>query len=225
MDFCVKNTTFVGLGELVAPHICRGCGRTGEVFCECCKNNIILARQNYCLNCKRVVTAARCPHCQDFPPTYMVGWRDEMVGRLVEEYKYHSVRQLGVVLAELLDEILPMIDGEVAVIPLPTITKHIRARGFDHTLGVARKLARRRGWKVAPVLKRAKDTVQVGAGNTARLLQAAEAYSLDGKIEPDTTYILLDDVWTTGASMRAALKKLQQAGAHKIVITVLAVSR
>ena len=225
MVFRVKNTTFGGLLGVLCPHSCRGCGRIGEALCGCCKNNIILAHENYCLNCKRAVSGARCPYCRDFPPTVMVGWRDELIGKLVEEYKYSSVKALGTALAEILDEILPVVDGKVVVAPLPTIEKHIRERGFDHTFEVAKKLARRRGWKVARILKRAKDTVQVGAGNTARLLQAAEAYSLDGEIEPDTTYILLDDVWTTGASMRAALKKLQQAGALKVMIVVLAVSR
>ena len=224
MVFYVKNTTFGKLLDIVCPHSCRGCGRMGEVLCECCKNNIILAHENYCLNCKRLITTAKCPYC-DFVPTYMVGWRDELIGKLVEEYKYNSVKTLGAVLAEVLDGILPVVDGKVAVVPLPTIERHVRERGFNHTLGVVKKLARRRGWEVARILKRAKDTVQVGVGNTARLLQAAEAYSLGGKIEPDTTYILLDDVWTTGASMRAALKKLQMAGASKIIIVVLAVSR
>ena len=45
------------------------------------------------------------------------------------------------------------------------------------------------------------------------------------KINPDTTYILLDDVWTTGASMQSAIKKLQQAGASKIIVAILSLSR
>ena len=44
-------------------------------------------------------------------------------------------------------------------------------------------------------------------------------------IDRNKTYVLLDDVWTTGASMKAALKKLREAGALKIIILVLAVNR
>lgn len=155
----------------------------------------------------------------------MVGWRDDTIGKLVKEYKYDSVKALAGVLADLLDMTMPIIDGGVSVVPLPTITKHIRERGFDHTYLVAKKLARKRGWRVERKIARKKDSVQVGAGNTARIMQAAEAYTVFGEIDPEMTYMLFDDVWTTGASMKAALKKLQAAGASKIIIAVLAVSR
>jgi predicted amidophosphoribosyltransferase len=39
------------------------------------------------------------------------------------------------------------------------------------------------------------------------------------------TYILFDDIWTTGASMKTAIKKLRQAGAIKIIVILLAISR
>ena len=70
------------------------------------------------------------------------------------------------------------------------------------------------------------NTVQVGADRETRLSQAESAYALtnNAKIDSENTYLLFDDVWTTGASMKAATKKLQQAGASKIVIVVLAQS-
>jgi len=155
----------------------------------------------------------------------MVGWRDELIGRLVHDLKYHSVRSLGKMIAEILDNILPYPSGDVRIIPLPTIHRHIRERGIDHTLLIAKKLARLRGWKVDTVIKRAKDTVQVGADEKTRKLQARDAYYFDGKVDKAATYILFDDVWTTGASMRAAIKKMREAGAQKIIIVVLAVNR
>lgn len=224
MGFIVKNTTFCNVSELICPHTCRGCGSIGNVFCECCKNDIILDHINYCPLCKRPILDGKCPECW-LPPCYMVDWRDGEVGRLIHDYKYHSVRAIGDALADLLDNVLPYIDGDVAIVPLPTTAKHIRARGFDHTAKIAAKLARRRHWHVEMLLSRAKDSVQVGAGDLRRKLQAAEAYSCTGKVVPERTYILFDDVWTTGASMKAALKKLQQAGASKIILAVLAVSR
>ena len=98
------------------------------------------------------------------------------------------------------------------------------ARGFDHILLLAKKLAKLRGYNVVPLLSRDKNFVQVGADKETRKLQAAEAYIVTGAVEPDTTYLLIDDVWTTGASMKAALKKLQGAGAFKMAGVVLAVS-
>ena len=155
----------------------------------------------------------------------MVGWRDEKIGKLVHDYKYKSTRAIRGVLADLAEQVLPYIDGEVSLVPLPTIERHIRERGFDHISLLAKAIARKRGWKVERLLVRAKDTVQVGAGMTARIMQAVSAYGFSGTIEPERTYILIDDVWTTGASMKAAIKKLQRAGASKIIVLVLAVNR
>ena len=225
MAFIVKNTTFSGLADMICPHSCIGCGVLGTALCECCKKDILLNHTNYCPNCKRLITQTRCEYCQ-LPPSFMVGWRDDLVGRLVHELKYHSTRVLAGELAEILAEILPTIDGEVAVVPLPTIRRHVRERGLNHTVLIAKKLARKRGWAVKNILTRTKDTVQVGTDELTRRAQAKEAYGLSGeKIDPEMTYVLFDDVWTTGASMRAALKKLRKAGAVKIVIAVLAVNR
>ena len=77
------------------------------------------------------------------------------------------------------------------------------------------------------LLVRAKNTVQVGTDRTTRIKQASSAFQLSPKsqITKGTTYILLDDVWTTGASMRACIKKLREAGASQIIILILALSR
>ena len=224
MGFIVKNTTIKNPLDLICPHTCIGCGAVGEVLCECCKNNILAEHLNYCPVCKRLTPDGDCKHCA-LPPCFMVGWRDELVFELVEEFKYHSVRALGDVLAELLDNVLPEIDGKVAIVPLPTIKKHVRERGFDHMQKIAEKLAKRRGWKVEKLFRRAKNTVQVGANRDVRLVQAAKAYELVGQVQPDVTYLILDDVWTTGASMKAVTKKLQRAGALKVLLAILAVNR
>ncbi len=223
--FIVKNTTRISLLDLLCPHFCRGCGRLGRPFCGCCKNNIIRAYNNYCPVCHQP-TEGKCEDCElPFDGLYMVGWRDTMLGGLVEEYKYQSIRSAGSDLAEMLDVVIPCLEGEVIVVPLPTIRKHIRERGFDHTKAVARKLARRRGWKVQSLLKRANDTVQVGADNEKRKKQAKEAFKLAGELKRDVTYLLLDDIWTTGASMMAGAEILRDSGATKVSGVVIAVSR
>lgn len=164
---------------------------------------------------------------------YVGGWREGVLEELVEEYKYQSVWAMGEVLAEIVDGALPM-EGEadwcgateeVVVVPLPTIGRHVRERGLDHTLRVARKLAKRRGWKCEQVLLRAADTVQVGAKANEREEQARKAYVARGEVDAKKTYVLLDDVWTTGASMRAAAEVMRKAGAERLIGVVIAVGR
>lgn len=224
-DFIVKNTTSVSLLDLLCPHFCRGCGHLGRPFCGCCKNNIIQAYTNYCPACHEP-NKGKCETCElPFDELFMVGWRDTAIGELVEAYKYQAIRSASSDLAEILDVVIPYLKGEVVIVPLPTTRKHIRERGFDHTKVVARKLACKKGWKAQSVLARAKNTVQVGADNEQRKKQAKEAFVLRGKIRNDVTYLLFDDIWTTGASMIAGAELLKKGGARKVSGMVIAVSR
>ncbi len=238
MVFVVKNTTKWRLIDLVAPHSCRGCGATGAVLCECCKIYNKEQQKAICPLCRMVVAEScescgklvHCPNCETkMLGLFAVGWRKGVLKKLVSEFKYESVRSVGEVLAEMLDETIPNLakilpeGAEVVVVPLPTIGRHVRQRGLDHTLILARKLAKRRGWKCERVLERAVDTVQVGAKAKERREQAEKAYEVVRSVEAGKWYLLLDDVWTTGASMKAAERVLREAGAEKIIGAVIEV--
>lgn len=232
MGFDVKNTTKIGLLDLFCPHTCRGCGALGSVFCGCCKKYMLEQRQNICPICKMKVekTEQKCRDCEiPFQQFYVGGYREGALAKMIREYKYQSVRATGEVLTELLLETVPEDLGvpkqDIVVVPLPTIGKHVRQRGLDHTKILARKLARKRGWKYERVLERSADTVQVGTSAEERKKQAAKAYAATGKIWADKIYVLLDDVWTTGASMLAAAKVMQEAGAENLVGAVLATGK
>lgn len=229
MPNIVNNTTMPGLLDLLIPHSCRGCGHIGNVLCNRCKNYILHKHQNQCPNCKSPNLSGNCPHCPDLPPTFIIGERSGLLGNIIHEYKYNSVRALARPLAELLDEVLPTPESHTIIVPLPTISKHIRARGLDHTLLVAKHLAKLHPdqYCVKQILTRAKDTVQVGTSLAIRKQQASEAYQISPKANLDSSYnyILLDDVWTTGSSLRACIKKLQQAGVHNLTVAILSLSR
>ena len=217
MLFIVNNTTFPSLLDLIAPHSCRGCGHLGSPLCECCKKYIISQSQN--------LQPQNKP--KNFPPIYILGRRQGLLDELIQDYKYHSVRALAHTFAELLATILPKnLPKDAVIAPLPTIHQHIRERGLDHTALIAKHLSRDIHRPYQKILIRANSTVQVGTDRKTRKTQASKAYTISPKarINKDTTYILLDDVWTTGASMEAAVKKLQQAGVCKIIVLIIALS-
>ena len=123
-------------------------------------------------------------------------------------------------------EVSRMMDAEIqeirkiVLVPLPTVRKHIRERGFDHTLRLCFELEnflQKRlddfgiSAEYQSLLVRKNKTVQVGKEKKERVKQAEKAYGIrEGvEIENKTLYILVDDVTTTGASLAAAKKILQ----------------
>ena len=227
MPNIVKITTPITPLDLVAPHSCRGCGRIGSPLCDCCKNHIIKSHQNICPQCKEQTKSGKCKNCKNLPLVYSLGRRYGVLDELIHELKYNSARSISIQLADILNQTLPEFKSPIIIVPLPTISKHIRERGLDHTRLIAKKLAKKRSnFTLQPLLLRANNTVQVGSDRKTRLAQAKSAYQINPKynIDPNFTYLLFDDIWTTGASMQAARKKLQQAGAKNIILSVLAIS-
>ncbi len=237
MGFDVKNTTRIKIWDLFCPHTCRGCGRLGWVVCECCKNDILAEWKNICPICKSTLDDCRqkCLNCKnEFDELYVGGYRDGILARMIKDFKYHSVRALKGDLVGIFDQMLPEKFGynlagsnscdkqRVIIVPLPTISKHVRERGFDHTWILGRSLARKRKWGCKRLLDRKVDTVQVGSTADKRRKQAKEAYVLSGKIETDAIYLLLDDIWTTGATMQTGARLLREAGAKYVVGAILA---
>lgn len=185
-------------------------------------------QNDICPNCKSQLKNHKCPKCKDLPPIFYIGERENLLSNLIYDFKYNSARAIGIKFAQILNEILPQkLPDDSVFIPLPTSTKHVRERGFDHTLFIIKRLAKLRHLKVGKLLLRNKNTVQVGTDERTRKIQANSAYIVNPKIKinKDATYILFDDVWTTGSSMQAALKKLQQAGAENFIIVLLTVNR
>jgi competence protein ComFC len=221
MGFDVKITTFSCILDLIAPFSCRGCGRLGSLLCECCKNYNIQHIIKICPRCRKSSKKCSCEI-----KVYAVGRREGVLMKLTEDYKYKSIRKTAEILAELIDAAIPRdFSDEVVVVPLPTVAKHIRERGFDHTLLLAKELARRRGWKVEALISRINKTVQVGADEKTRQKQADKAYAVINKhgsrLDIAKTYLLVDDIWTTGSSMRAAIEAIKKAGAVRIASAVV----
>ncbi len=145
-----------------------------------------------------------------------MGLREGVLRQLIEVYKYHSVRSACFELADLLKAFLP---DDYVLVPLPTIGRHVRERGFDHIELICKKT----GLRLEKALVRSNNAVQVGADRKERVEQAKTAY-IAKDVEPERNYLLVDDVWTTGASMMAACEQMRLVGAKRLSIAVIAKS-
>ena len=236
----VKITIEKFILDMVLPNRCVRCQREGGIFCDRCKKYISIINPGYVMEdmygFEKLLVAG-----------LKEGWFERMVrdfkykGR--RDYGEFLAEKLGEVIfgeikrmrfgdelsnksGEVTCGVLRKVETEIkeirqiVLVPLPTIRKHIRERGFDHTLRICFELEnflKKRlddfgiSVEYQSLLVRKNKTVQVGKEKKERVKQAEKAYGIrEGiKIENKTLYILVDDVTTTGASLVAAKKILQ----------------
>lgn len=212
VPFDVKSTIINTILELLAPKRCERCGVMGSVLCDCCKKYLRETNPGYMIK-----------EIRGFSEIIVGGIKEGMLSKIVKMYKYGCNREIAPILADIVkDRLLEIVEDEkrlgrkVVIVPLPTITKHIRERGFDHIKLIAKEFA---GIvRVEYLISRYRNTVQVGKGADERLKQAKLAYQMKtgAKCEQDCKYILFDDVWTTGGSMCAALETMKKSGAKEV---------
>ena len=108
-----------------------------------------------------------------------------------------------------------------ALVPLPTTRRRAAQRGFDQAVELARRVAVRRGVPCRELLEK-RGRPQEGRGRAARLA-AVGRFRLRSAAFPDGV-TLLDDVCTTGATLRDAAATLGTAGVRVAAIVTVAKS-
>lgn len=209
--------------QFVAPHYCCECDEVGTLLCENCKYNIIQEPVEACVVCMQPTGSSNiCPSCKtSYARAWCVSMREGGVRTLIDAYKFERSKSASKVLASLLDNSLPMLPENTVVVPVPTVVKHIRQRGYDHTLLVAKQFAKTRQLRHASLLSRQTNTVQRGVSKVQRATQAKEAF-VAAKTMPHVPILLIDDVMTTGATLQYAAQALVNAGAAEVWVAVIA---
>ena len=137
--------------------------------------------------------------------------------------KYHGIRRLSKPLSDLLLKLKhPEVDS---VIPVPLYEKRLRQREFNQSALIANHTARYLGKTLLlNCLIKIKDTSpQVGMPATQRVKNLKNAFEVRNQsLIHGKTILLIDDVFTTGATTRECSRTLKKAGAGDIFVMTLA---
>lgn len=208
--------------DALAPHHCLICQKIGHTICPDCKNYITSNHNNFCLKCGLIIKTT-CKNCRlPYQKSWTLGPRTTHLHRAIDLYKFSAIRSFAEPFADMLATITPDFPPDTAIVPIPTTRPHIRERGFDHITIIARRFAQLKSCTYSPILTRQSSTTQVGSARDARLTQASSAFSCSPDLNPKTHFVILDDVYTTGATILAAAKLLKANGAKKISVVLLA---
>jgi len=173
-----------------------------------------------------------CMVCREslvnFDSAYSFGSYEGPLRDLIHLFKYAKVETLAKPLARLLVQALPLDERFDCIIAMPMHWRKRWQRGFNQAELLARPVARRYGLRLSSNLKRRRYTKP-----QAGLSEAARRENLKGSFEtrrPEQLagkrVLLVDDVFTTGATLRAAAAALKSAGAaHVSALTLARVDR
>jgi ComF family protein len=162
----------------------------------------------------------------------LLPYRNPLIQAAIIEAKFHDARAAQVALGAVLAIYLrPLVQkdsflGRHVLIPIPLSKERQRSRGYNQVERVCSIAAQRLGTPIeveGSLLVRTRDTSpQTSLGGAARHQNLIGAFQLSSTPDPDATYILVDDVLTTGSTLTAALVAFKSAGIERIIPIALA---
>jgi predicted amidophosphoribosyltransferase len=216
-----------------------------RLVCDVCRHRWRPVRAPWCGRCGQPEPLfGRCRLCVDWPAALVLVrsavWLDAAARDAVHALKYGGLPRIAADLAAAMASLdLPGLE-DAWLVPVPLGAGRLRQRGYNQSERLARALSRRRNRPVVELLVRTRDTVsQTALTPEARLANVAGAFEprdaeagtrnrRSGECSafrvPSSAFerplILVDDVFTTGATLAEAARALERAGAR----TVLAVT-
>ncbi|MBN2840427.1 MAG: ComF family protein, partial [Coriobacteriia bacterium] len=170
----------------------------------------------------------RCAECGErafaFSAARCAALLEPPVSRAVVVLKDRGERRYAAVLAALLAEAAAgWLRADDVLVPVPASPGALRRRGFDHAADIAQELARGAGLPVTRALSATRTADQRSLGRADRFANRAGAFCVRAGVDIPRRAVLIDDVFTTGATLDAAAQALRAAGAAEV--RALAVAR
>jgi ComF family protein len=212
--------------------------RSADLICPVCRYRWRPVVPPWCERCGQPEPLfGLCRICQNWPEGFRCArsavWLDAAARRAVHALKYGGLARIADDLGSAMARMpLPGAEDPVLV-PVPLAARRLRARGYNQSEHLARNLAQRWRRPVSQLLVRTRDTAtQTALTPASRLANVAGAFQVrDGEFgvrnDPSardssfrvshSTLVLVDDVFTTGATLTAAARALQDAGARSIM--------
>ncbi len=197
-------------------------------LCEGCQS-LIVAPENPCLICAKPLNQANgfCGECRSEPPafnqTLCAAVYQSPVSSWVQQLKFGERLDRARLIAESMIPLLEVVAQEIPIIPMPLHLKRLRKRGYNQAYEIAKIITKAQSRKlIGDALVRTKNTaMQAELHEKQRAANVRAAFKIDRPIEHDAV-ILLDDVMTTGQTMRSAAKCLAGAGIKEVIVAVFA---
>lgn len=201
-----------------------------------------------CPMCDRTVEQILCRYClrrlqdcqlpeparywQGDLPLFAWGKYEGAVKQAISKLKYDGQTSIADLYGELLGQSWQQsalkLPNKLIVIPIPLHPEKLATRGFNQAEAIARRFCQVTGDRLDLSLQRTRATVaQFGLSKTARQENVADAFALTSSsvLKPGSTVLFIDDIYTTGATVRSAADVLRSKQIAVCGVAVVATGR
>jgi ComF family protein len=206
--------------DFLFPRTCFGCQKEGSYLCEDCKATLEISSFHQKANLEWLSDLY-----------FALVYQKLLIQKLIRQYKYQPfIKELNKTLASLIIEHFQLIDNKpdftnFVLLAVPSEKKRKRWRGFNPAEEIGRSLAE--FWEIPlmnEVLLKIKNTppqVELSDKERKKNVKGAFVCQLPEKIK-GRKILLVDDVFTTGATLTECARVLKKSGAKEIIGIVVA---
>jgi competence protein ComFC len=228
--------------DTLFPISCLSCGEEGTFICADCKSTMKTLEHQRCIVCQKNTPFGQThPQCQTpWGADALINfydYHDEKVSKIIIAGKYNFIPMayeiLGQMIADQLSAHYPLLTTHYSLVPIPLHTTRQRWRGFNQAEVLCEAIGKELGLPISRALIRSKITkTQKDLKKDARQQNITNAFCIapspsEGRAGErlriqGQSFLLVDDVTTTGATLQEAAKILKRHGAAKVICLTVA---
>lgn len=226
--------------DLLFPRICPVCNnivsKYGADICPSCEKRLSFTGDSYCMRCGKPVEEDEeyCSDCKKRRHMYDEGRSvliyDECSSKSIYRFKYNGKREYaayyGRVIAGRLGGKITSWNADV-IIPVPIHKSRLKKRGYNQAALIANELSKRVNIPVDGnvIYRKVATGAQKMLGAAERQNNLKKAFIASGNVVKYKTALIVDDIYTTGATIDAVAACLKENGIQKVYFVTLCIGR
>lgn len=227
------------LVDLFFPKFCLGCGYVGVYLCSSCFKKLEPIRQDVCFYCKKAslygLTHPGCTKTLNIDGLLTIYHYNPILKKVIKNIKYRLAVQVWedfckIIIPENIEKLdfYKKLSLNFVIQPVPLSKTKYNERGFNQASLISSFFQRFLHFPIINLLIRKKETSSQAQtkNKRGRYLNVQDAFAIQqerrGLIYQTPNIILIDDVVTSGSTIKEAVKILKETGAKKVYVLALA---
>lgn len=226
---------FKFIGDIFFPKVCLGCAGLGSYICDDCGKKLQPVKDDICLYCERKsylgLTHPFCKKTYGIDGFLAFYQYNDFLKKIIKQIKYRLAQDVFYdfrlkIHSEVQEKILfykHLYSGGVLQ-PVPLHKSKLNSRGFNQSFLIADFFNFFLNLEIVDWFERKKETLPQAEIKTKkdRYLNIKGAFYPKEKIKPKSKMIIIDDVVTSGFTVKELAKTAKKAGVSKVYVIALA---